>query len=348
MRRVAALVAALIAALALAAPALADPALEALQQGSAYVSPAVGGTGTADAQARLDAVADDLERAGRPVRIAVVTGPAGAASMREYAAALRRRLAFAGLVVAVAPDRPTGVAGPRTQAAMTRDLRAARVGAITDPIQRADAAARAAAGPPLAPTSSDSTRALLGLLGIALIGGVWAAAFGIRRNRRVRRDEMVDRTAMARVRLDAIGARLDVLAVLPEHHARADDRLDAALRVARRAQAELDQATAADEVPAAEALVTEAFGLLRDAEREAGVPSPEDPFEGLCRCDPAHGAASTEATMRPDDIVRPSCAACRDRAAEGHPQMRRMVPSPAGPIPFDEAPLAEAPEGPSA
>lgn len=335
--RVAAIVVALVAALALVAPALADPAMDALEQGSAYVSPIVGGAGTADAQARLQAVADDLERSGRPVRIAVVTGPAGAASMRDYAAALRKRLGFGGLVVAVAPDRPTGVAGPRTQAAMTRDLRAAKVGAITDPIQRADAAARAAAGPPLAPSSSDSTRALLGLIGIALIGGVWAAAFGIRRSRRVRREEMVDRTAVAHVRLDAIGARLDVLAVLPEHHARADDRLDAATRVARRAQAELDQATSPDEVPAAEALVAEAFALLRDAEREAGIPSPGDYFEGLCRCDPAHGPSSTEAPMRPDGIIRPSCTACREKADDGHPQTRRMLPTPAGPIPFDEA-----------
>lgn len=62
--RVAAIVAAVVAALVLVAPALADPAAEALQQGSAYVSPAVGGTGTADAQARLQAVADDLDRAG--------------------------------------------------------------------------------------------------------------------------------------------------------------------------------------------------------------------------------------------------------------------------------------------
>lgn len=336
-RRVVALVATLLAALALAGAALADPATEALQQGSAYVSPTVGGTGTADAQARLEAVADDLARGGRPVRIAVVTGPAGAASMRDYAQVLRRRLAFDGLVVAVAPGRAIGLAGPRSQAAMTRDLRAAKVGAITDPVQRADVAARAAAGPLLAPEATDTTRALLALLGLALIGGVWAAAFGIRRNRRVRREGLDNRTAAARVRLDAIGARLDVLAVLPEHHARADDRLDAATRVARRAQAELDQATTVEEVPAAEALVTEAFALLLQAEREAGVPAPEDPFEGLCRCDPAHGACTTEAPMRPDGLVRPSCRACRDKADEGHPQMRRMVPGPDGPVPFDTA-----------
>jgi hypothetical protein len=323
-------------ALVVAAPALGDAALEALEQGSVYVSPAVTGATTPDAQARLQEVADELDRGGRPVRIAVVPGPVGAASMRDYAASLRRELGFAGLVVAVAPNRATGVAGPRTQGAMTRDLREERVGAITDPVRRADAAARAAAGPLLAPSTSDTVRALLALLGLALIGGVWAAAFGIRRNRRVRRDVLVEGTAHARVKLDAIGARLDVLAVLPEHHARADDRLDAATRVARRAQAELDRAGAVDDVPSAEALVDEAFALLRDAEREAGVPSPEDPFAGLCRCDPAHGPATTEALMQPDEVVRPSCRTCRERADEGSPQTRRMVPGPEGPTPFDE------------
>lgn len=336
MRRLA-LAAAVLLALVMAMPALGDPALEALEQGSVYVSPVVAGAGTADAQARLQATADDLERGGRPVRIAVIPGPVGAPSMRNYAASLRRDLGFGGLVVAVAPNRATGVAGPRSQAAMTRDLREERVGAIADPVQRADAAARAAAGPLLAPSTSDTVRALLALLGLALIGGVWAAAFGIRRNRRVRREVLVDATAMARVRLDAIGARLDVLAVLPEHHARADDRLDAATRVARRAQAELDRAGAADEVPGAEALVDEAFALLRDAEREAGVDAPDDIFEGLCRCDPAHGPAVTEAPMRPDHVIRPSCRSCRERADEGNVQTRRMVPGPGGPIPYDEA-----------
>lgn len=336
MRRLALAAAALLALIS-AVPAMGDPALETLEQGSVYVSPTVAGAGTPDAQARLQATADDLDRGGRPVRIAVVPGPVGAASMRDYAASLRRDLGFSGLVVAVAPNRATGVAGPRSQAAMTRDLREERVGAIADPVQRADAAARAAAGPPLAPSTSDTMRALLALLGLALIGGVWAAAFGIRRNRRVRREVLVDATAMARVRLDAIGARLDVLAVLPEHHARADDRLDAATRVARRAQAELDRAGAAGDVPGAEALVDEAFALLRDAEREAGMDAPDDIFEGLCRCDPAHGPAVTEAPMRPDDVLRPSCRPCRERADEGNPQLRRMVPGPEGPTPYDAA-----------
>lgn len=337
MMRGLALAAAALLALITATPALGDPALEALQQGSVYVSPVVTGAGTPDAQARLQATADDLDRGDRPVRIVVVPGPVGAASMSAYAASLRRDLGFGGLVVAVAPNRATGVAGPRSQAAMTRALREERVGAITDPVQRADAAARAAAGPLLAPSTSDTVRALLALLGLALIGGVWAAAFGIRRNRRVRREVLVDATAMARVRLDAIGARLDVLAVLPEHHARADDRLDAATRVARRAQAELDRAGAAEEVPGAEALVDEAFALLRDAEREAGVDAPDDIFEGLCRCDPAHGPAVSEAPMRPDDLVRPSCRSCRERADEGNVQTRRMVPRPDGPVPYDAA-----------
>jgi hypothetical protein len=307
----------MLIALAGAPHALGDPATDAFRQGAeAYVSPVVAGAGAADSQARLQAVADDLARGGRPVRIAVVPGPVGSSSMDAYAERLRRDLAFPGLVVTVAPNRSTGTAGPRSQAAVTRDLRAARVGTITDPIQRADAAARAAAGPLPTPSTSDTMRTLLGLMGIALIGGVWAAAFGIRRNRRVRRDALVEHTAAARVELDAVGARLDMLAVLP---------------------AELDRVSSVEGVPAIDALVAEALGLLRDAEEAAGLPAPADPFEGLCRADPAHGACTTEAPMRPDGITRPSCQSCREKADEGHPQMRRMVPSPWGPTPFDEA-----------
>ena len=333
--RLAAVAVAVLALLAAPAALLADPAVEALEQGSAYVSPIVAGADAPDAQARLQEVADELQRGGRPVRIAVVPGPVGSSSMRAYAGALRRELGFGGLVVAVAPNRGIGLAGPRSQGAMTRDLREARVGAITDPVRRADAAARAAAGPLLAPPASDAARALLALLGIALIGGVWAAAFGIRRNRRVRRDTLVDVTARARVRLDAIGARLDALAVLPGHHARADDRLDAATRVARRAQAELDRVTAPEHLPAVEEQVDEAFALLRDAESAAGVEPHEDIFGGLCRCDPAHGPATGEAMMRPDGAVRPACTACREAADAGHPRMRRMLPSSGGPVPYD-------------
>lgn len=321
-----------------AASALGDPATDAFRQGAgAYVSPAVAGAGVAAAQARLQAIADELSRGGRPVRIAVVPGPVGSPSMNAYAERLRRNPAFGGLVVTVAPNRSTGTAGPRSQAAVTRDLRAARIGTIVDPVERAGAAASAAAGPLVTPSSGETVRALLGLLGIALIGGVWAAAFGIRRNLRVRRNALVETTAMARVRLDAIGARLDVLAMQPERHARADDRLDAATRIARRAQAELDRVGAADDIPAIDALVDEAFSLLREAEEAGGIPSPRDPFEGLCRADPAHGASTTQAPMRPDDITRPSCHACREKADEGHPQLRRMVPSPWGPAPFDDA-----------
>ena len=337
-RRLAAIVAAVLMLIG-AGTAAADTVVEQLRQGPVYVSPVVTGTGTADAVARLTAVAEELRASGRPVRIVVVKGPSGAASMRDYAANLRRALDFDGAVVAVAPGRAVGAVGPRTQAAITRSLRNARVGAIADPVEKAAAAARAAAGPPLAPSNSDLVRSVLALVGIALVGGVWAAAFGIRKANRRARLALDDRSATARVRLDAIGARLDVLAVLPERHARADDRLDAATRVARRAQAELDQAGAADDVAGADALVDEAFALLRDAEREAGVNAPDDIFEGLCRCDPAHGPATTEAPMRPDDVVRPSCRACRARADEGSPQTRRMVPGPGGPIPFD------APEG---
>ncbi len=147
IRRLAPVVAATLMLIG-AVGAVADPSIEQLGQAPVYVSPAVVGTGTPDAIARLTAVADELRAAGRPVRIVVVKGPSGASSMRQYATQLRHAIEFDGLVVAVAPGRATGVAGPRSQAAMTTALRNAKVGTIADPVERAAAAARAAAGPP--------------------------------------------------------------------------------------------------------------------------------------------------------------------------------------------------------
>ena len=336
IRRVAAL---LVAALALVVTgqALGDTAIEQLRQGAVYVSPAVTGAATPDAVARLSAVADELQAAGRPVRIAVVKGPSGAPSMRDYALRIRRALGFDGMVVAIAPGRAVGTAGPRSQAAVTSSLRSAKVGTISDPVERAVAAARAAAGPPLAPTNSDLVRSVLALVGIALVGGIWAAAFGIRRASRKARMALDDHSARARVKLDAVGARLDTLAELPEHHARADDRLDAAMRLARRAQAGLDQAASPDEIPPIEAQVDESFVVLREAEHEAGVPSPEDPFEGLCRIDPAHGRASGTARLIEDGPSMAMCSPCMKRVREGHPPSRRLVPTSHGDVPFDQA-----------
>ena len=336
IRRLAAIVAALFM-LAGGGVALGDTVVEQLRQGPVYVSPAVTGTGTPDAVARLTAVAGELRAAGRPVRIVVVKGPSGAASMRDYAGNIRRALGFDGAVVAVAPGRAVGAVGPRSQAAITTSLRNAKVGTIADPVERAAAAARAAAGPPLAPSNSDLVRSVLALIGIAWVGGIWAAAFGIRRANRRDREALDDRSASTRVRLDAVGARLDVLAGLPDHHARADDRLDAATRVARRAQAELDQATSPDDIPPAEVLVDEAFVLLREAEHEAGVPSPDDPFEGLCRVDPAHGPASGTGRLQDDAPPLDLCAPCMKRVRDGHPPARRMVPSHGGDVPYDTA-----------
>lgn len=315
-----------------------DPALDALRSGSAYVSPVVAGAGAADATARLDALASELNRGGRPVKIAVVPGPVGSPSMSAYAARMKRALGFGGLVVAVAPGRTTGAVGARTRAAITRDLRAARVGTIADPVDRAEAAARAAAGPLLAPANGDGTRAVLALLGLTLIGGTWAAALGVRRTRSRQRELLDNRSALARVRLDAVAARLDALAGRERLGARADDRLDAATRIARRAQGELDQARSADDVPAAEALVNESLRLLMDAEREAGVPTSDDPFAGLCLVDPAHGPATTTGVLDDSGEALRICAACSTHVVEGSPPTRRMIPVNGVAVPFDRPP----------
>ena len=57
----------------------------------------------------------------------------------------------------------------------------------------------------------------------------------------------------------------------------------------------------------------ESFVVLREAEHEAGVPSPEDPFEGLCRIDPAHGRASGTARLIEDGPSMAMCSPCMKR-----------------------------------
>src|SRR5207342_2979774 len=62
---------------AVASPAVAaDPAREVLAHADVYASPRALGAGTADARRRLELAAAELAAQGRPVKLAVVPGPA--------------------------------------------------------------------------------------------------------------------------------------------------------------------------------------------------------------------------------------------------------------------------------
>ena len=163
-----------------------DSIVGALGSTDVFVSPAVQ-TDPVAATAVLTAAAKSARAAGEPLKFAVVPGPAGAPSMLAYATTLRRDLHFRGRVVVSAPGRAVAVAGPEDRAKTTLALREAKVGQVQDVVERALAAAKATQPTTVRSERGSGTRGFLGLLGLALIGGVWAVAIGMRRRQGVDR-----------------------------------------------------------------------------------------------------------------------------------------------------------------
>lgn len=333
--RAARAVALLVLALVWAAPALAaDPAVEVLETEPAYVSPAAYGPGADVAEAELAEVAERLTDEDRPVKLAIVPGPAGAPTMQAYTRRLRRQLGYEGTLVVTAPGRDVAVVGREAPAAVTRRLRAAKVSAIADPVERVTVAAEA--GTPPRDEAGSGTRDVMVLLAIAALGAAWAVAWGLRRERREARGDLAEMRGW----LDACqAAAKERAAVLT-----ARNDLDDAAR-SRVSSALADLATSESLLRGADdlAAITEALPPLRsslaalaEAAATVGVDlPPEDPFRGLCTVDPSHGPARSEAPVDGRGDV-PVCSACADGAAHGETLRPRLVPTPDGPVPYDE------------
>ena len=306
----------------------ADPAREVLAHADVYASPRALGAGTAEARRRLEVAAAELAAQGRPVKLAVVPGPAGTSSMLLYARRLARAAGITDTLVVSAPGRGVAAVGPLSPAETTRRLRAAHVGALADPVDRAIAGARATAPPPADEGHGHPT---LVLLALAVLGAAWAVSVGMRRESRRSRDAVLERRAAVRVRLDALRARAAALA----------ERTDLPGRVpavARRAVARCDEilaalptAVAMETVDAFDADVRAGLAALDGAAASVGEHQPAgDPFAGLCANDPAHGPAA-----EPDAFL-PLCDECREAARRGEAQGPRMVPVAGRPVPFSE------------
>ena len=309
---------ALALAAALLGPAVArgdDPALRALGGSDAYASRAALGAGAATARSRLAREARRLADRGQQVKLAVVEGPAGARTMRVYARNLREALGYEGTIVVSAPGRPAVAAGPRTPAEITLAVRRSGANRDPDPVDRVIRAAEAAAPP--APAGS-GWRGVLGFALLAALGALWAAAWGVRRERRRQRTAVADARALARLRLDALRARaldLRTRAGRPEAARRALDEVTAAADVVL---ADLESAGSAQDVDRAVASLDGAERRLREAAALAGEHlDPDAPFEGLCAVDPGHGAAAGARRGSAPASPRPRCArpARRRRAA---------------------------------
>jgi hypothetical protein len=329
-----------LAALALAAAATpaagADPAAGALEGADVYVSPRALGPAAPAAKAELAEAADRFGDAGQPVKLAIVAGPAGAPSMLVYARRLAGDVASGETLVVTAPGRPVIAVGPRPPADITRRLRADRVGAIADPVDRVLRAAELAVPPP-PDDERAGTRAILVLLGLAALGAAWAVAWGARRQGRAEREQMLEARAAAAVRLDAVGARAG--AVMSRLDLPPGARADAELAIAAHdeAAAGLRGARRPEDVERVVPRIDEAFAALSRACAAVGEPPPEDdPFAGLCAADPAHGPSVAEARI--DGRADPAevCAACAEQSAAGRPPRARLIPIGGRPAPYTE------------
>lgn len=324
-----------------AGPAQDDPALRALATRDAYAGPSALGSGAPEAERRLQETADRLAKEGKVVKLAVVAGPSGAPSMRVYARRLRRQLSFAGTLAVTAPDRAVVAIGPRAPAEITRDLRAGEVGRIDDPVDRVIRAAELAVEVTPDDGSGSSTKGLTALLALAVIGGAWAAAWGLRRESRRASYALAAARGRVRVELDALRARLREFAARPDPPAAARAALDRGMAAYSTALVQLERSRRPDDVIEAIPDLEAGLEALEDAATALGTPLGDgDLYRGLCAIDPGHGPATTTAVPRDATDPLPACQACADEADAGRPPRRRMVPSEGKDVPFDEAPRA--------
>jgi len=344
--RWAAAAAALVAAAALALPAVAatDPVLEDLRRSDVHVSPAELGGRAASARIELRIIAAELDEAGRPVKLAVVSGRGDAHRLLAYARRLRDGLGYRGTVVLTTPGGATAAAGPSVPAQVTAQLRRERIGLIDDPVRRLGSAAGVVAVEP--PTAS-GTRTALTLLGIALLGGAWAAAIGAGRRARRGRQELAEGRAAMRVHLDTLRARASALVRsgrLPEE---ARPRVQRALGSYADGVTGLQHAASTAEVAALAPTVSAGLAAVTAAGREMGEAWAlgDDRFAGLCAADPAHGPPAGEGPLTPGGPPRPLCADCAALAARGAPVPLRMVSAGGRAVPFTEVEELPPPNG---
>lgn len=329
-----------IAAFLLPAAAFGDTTedaqvLEALAAGSVYASRGQMGDFAGDIEQRLAAKTGELRKRGHEVKLALVP-PISGEDVFTYAGRIRARLGFDGTVVVTTPTGPVGAAGPRSADSIRGAFRAGRVDDITSPTQRLIAASEIALPPP--PSGRSGIRELLVLIGLTLLGGAWAIAWGLRREQRKARAGAAETRARLRVCLDAVAARIGIL------DDGAADLPPRAAELLAGARADHDEASAAvagtapDDHDRALLRIRRALERLQGAGDELGRPMPMDnPFVGLCSVDPAHGPAFAVARLEGRPQPLPVCEACRARIDAGDMPKRRLIPVAGRPVPYDEA-----------
>jgi hypothetical protein len=198
--------------------------------------------------------------------------------------------------------------------------------------------------PPPPDDAGSGTRAVLVMFGLAALGGAWAVAWAARRRASADRERMLEARAAATVRLDAAAARAEHLLARLDLRPSARSEAERAMTDHDDAVERLKGARTVADVEAVEPGVRGSLAAASRAEAAAGEePHPDDPFEGLCAADPAHGPAVAEAVLEGGQVPVAVCASCAEQAAAGHPPRRRLVPIGGRPAPFTEIDL-EGPE----
>lgn len=174
----------------------------------------------------------------------------------------------------------------------------------------------------------------LALICLAILGGLWAVAWGNRRVGVPDKDRMVDVRTQLQVRLDALRAR----AVQLRRSSSLDDdaraRVDQVIEHHVIIDSVLASAGSADDVERLRPQVERSLRTLEEAAAGTGLDLPADrPFHGLCANDPEHGPE-----VATDESGRRICGRCRDDIVAGRHPTRRLVSADGNPVPFDALP----------
>jgi hypothetical protein len=313
-----------------------DPAVGALTRARSWVSPAALGEATPHAETRLARTALLLDRRRRPVRLAIVTGPAGAPSMTAYARQLGARLPHGATLVVTAPGYGVRAVYISPNGTIKRLDRASRADAIVNPVDRVIAAARSVAVHAPRHQGRDE---ILALIGIATLGSAWAAAMGAGRHQRRGRRRAAEARAAVTVHTDALRAWSLTLGRRPDLPPEARETVQRALGIYADVTTSLRQATDVRALAAVGEAVRAGLGEIARAGDlvDAGIDR-TDPFAGLCGVDPSHGPATCDL---PPGREGPAavCDRCAEDLERGATPAVRLVPVHGRPVPFDQVAL---------
>jgi hypothetical protein len=173
-----------------------------------------------------------------------------------------------------------------------------------------------------------------GLLGLGVLGGLWAVAWGLRRGARDR-SAMLDARTQFQVNLDAVRARTAALSRrdLPQE---ARGLIDQVVEQQVLVDAVLSRASSPADIDELIPELDDALASLERAAELTGLHMPAaDPFDGLCQIDPAHGLAA--ATVADGDGAWRVCETCARTSESGRLPARRHVTHEGRPVPFEAA-----------